>query len=83
MHLCVVCCLSRCECEYKIAEIKKEKQRHNHGAQHVPYAAVPQAGKWNLETDLNMSSLRFKAAEKRESERGVREQVLCSGGNQS
>lgn len=33
------------------------------------YAAVPQANKWNLATDLNMSFLRFKAAGERDTDR--------------
>lgn len=33
------------------------------------YATVPQENKWNLATDLNMSFLRFKAAEERERQR--------------
>lgn len=38
------------------------------------YAAVPQANKWNLATDLNMSFLRFKAAEERERDREIERQ---------
>lgn len=48
---------------------KNKDSEHNQGHSMFLYAAVPQENKWNLATDLNMSFLRFKAAEEREAER--------------